>query len=265
MTPHRTDTLAGDGRAKEKRENPQTFLFIVRLLLSTPAQALQRPRHLAAKFILPGAGLCPSRGLLLLLVLVVVQDGGLADGHPDDRVVGLEARVAETLTGLGAQQHRGDVVDLVGGLRAGALLRDAAALVPAPLGIQSHHEDQEEQEQRNQPTLRRRAKSMGQERHSDGSGDAAASVHGPSPLPPLEHSFINTPRTACRRVQSTHLWGRTSRAGGAGCRRCPLAGDSTETPPAQLCPLSRGLCSYHAPLGSPQPPSSPTRRVARGG
>lgn len=145
-------------KGTEETEKPQTFLLIVRLLIPTPAQALQRPCHLAAKLILPGAGLCPPRRLLLFLILVVIQDGGLADGHPDDGVVGLEARVAEALTGLGAQQHRGDVVDLVRGLRAGALLRDAAALVPAPLGVQSHHEDQEEQQQRDQPTLQRRAK-----------------------------------------------------------------------------------------------------------
>jgi len=92
-------------RGKEEREKPQTFLFVVRLLLPAPAQALQRPCHLAAKLILPGAGLCPPWRLLLLLVLVVIQDGGLADGHPDDRVVGLEAGVAEALAGLGTQQH----------------------------------------------------------------------------------------------------------------------------------------------------------------
>lgn len=143
----------GTGWGEDQAEQPPTFLLVVRLLLPTPAQALQRPRHLAAKLILPGAGFCPLRRLLLLLVLVVIQDGGLADGHADDRVVGLQARVAEALSGLGAQQHRGDVVDLVGGLGAGTLLRDAAALVPAPLGVQSHCEDQEEQEQSDQPTL----------------------------------------------------------------------------------------------------------------
>lgn len=137
------------------RKATQTFLLVVRLLLPTPAQALQRPCHLAAKLILPGAGLCPPRRLLLLLVLVVVQDGGLSDGHPNDGVVGLQARVAEVLPGLGAQQHRGDVVDLVGGLGAGALLRDAAALVPAPLGVQGHHEHQQQQQQRDQPALQR--------------------------------------------------------------------------------------------------------------
>jgi len=56
-------------------------------------------------------------------------------------------------------------VDLVGGLRAGTLLRDAATLVPAPLGVQSHREDQEEQEQRDQPSLQRRGTGMGQGMH----------------------------------------------------------------------------------------------------
>lgn len=67
----------------------QTFLFIVRLL-PAPAQAVQRLHHLARKLVLLAAMLRPQ-GVLLLLVVVVIQDGGLADGHANDRGVGLQA------------------------------------------------------------------------------------------------------------------------------------------------------------------------------
>lgn len=46
-------------------------------------------------------------------------------------------------------------------------------------------------------------------------------------------------------------------------------GQHSDTPspalPKLFCPLSQGLCSYQAPLGSPQPPNPPTRTGAEVG
>lgn len=109
--------------------------------------------HLAAKLILAGDMVGPTGRVLLFFIVIVIQDGGLADGHADDGVVGLQPGGAEALAGLGAQQHRGDVVDLVRGFRAGALLGDAAALLPAPLGVQRHCEHQQQQQQSNEAAL----------------------------------------------------------------------------------------------------------------
>ena len=130
-----------------------TFLLKVPFLFPWSAQAVQGVGHLTAKLILTGDVVGPPGRVLLLLVVIVIQDGGLPDGHADDGIVGLQPGGAEAFPGLGAQQHGGDVVDLVSGFRAGALLGDAATLLPAPLGVQRHSEHQQQQQQCNEATL----------------------------------------------------------------------------------------------------------------
>lgn len=99
-----------------------------------------------AQFVvqLVGRGVQRAPDGVVLVAVVVVQDRGLADGHADDGaavLVGVPgAPVA--VAALRSEQDGGDVVDLVGGLRAGALLRDAAALAPSVAGVQ--HQGEEE-------------------------------------------------------------------------------------------------------------------------
>lgn len=111
--------------------------------------------HLAAELVLTRDVVGPPGQVVLLFVVIVIQDGRLADGHADDRVMRLQPGGAEAFPGRRAQQHRRDVVNLVGGFRAGALLGDATPLLPAPLGVQRHREHQQQQQQGNEATLER--------------------------------------------------------------------------------------------------------------
>lgn len=109
--------------------------------------------HLAAKFVLAGDMVGPPRWLLVLLTVIVIQDGSLPDGHADDGIVGLQPGGTEALPRLGTQQHRWDVVDLMSGFCACALLGDAATLLPTSLGVERHGEHQQQQQQRDEATL----------------------------------------------------------------------------------------------------------------
>lgn len=92
--------------------------------------------------------------LLVLLAVAVVQDGRLADGHADDRGVLEGSGATETVTTLrGSQQNGGDVVDLMSGLGAGALLRSAATPTPALTGVQDQREEKDEEKKSDQTTL----------------------------------------------------------------------------------------------------------------
>lgn len=75
------------------------------------------------------------------VVLVAIQDGGLADAERPAGVVALYAGIAQALPPVASDQHRGDVVDLIGRLGAGALLglRHPAPLAPPPAGVEDHH------------------------------------------------------------------------------------------------------------------------------
>lgn len=86
---------------------------------------------------LVGGGVERVPPVVVLITVVVVQDGGLADRHPDDGAAVLvsAAGAAVAVTTLRPQQDRGDVVDFVGGLRAGALLGDTAAFAPSVAGV----------------------------------------------------------------------------------------------------------------------------------
>lgn len=97
---------------------------------------------------LVGCGVERMAALLVLIAVVVVEDGGLTDGHADDGaavLVGV-AGAPVTVATLWPQQHRRDIVDLVGGLGAGALLGYAPTLAPSVAGVQ-HKGEEEDQEQ----------------------------------------------------------------------------------------------------------------------
>lgn len=96
---------------------------------------------------LVGSGVERVSAWLVLVAVVVVQDGRLSDGHADDGAAVLvvaTARATVAVTALRPQQHRGNVVDLVRGLGAGTLLRDAAALAPSVAGIEDEGEEEDE-------------------------------------------------------------------------------------------------------------------------
>lgn len=93
--------------------------------------------------------------MVVLVAVVVVQDGGFADGHPDDGAAVLvrAAGGAVAVAALRPQQDGGDVVDLMGGLRAGALLGDTATLAPSVAGVQDEGEEEDQEEECDQATL----------------------------------------------------------------------------------------------------------------
>lgn len=112
---------------------------------------------------LVGGGVERVPAVLVLVAVVIVQNGGLADGHPDDGAAVLvrAAGAAVAVTALRPQQDGGDVVDLVGGLRAGALLGDAAALAPSVAGVQDEGEEKDQEEECDEASLEEAARETG--------------------------------------------------------------------------------------------------------
>lgn len=96
------------------------------------------------------------------VVLVAVEDGRLADAQGAAGVGALAPGVPQALSRLAAQQHGRDVVDLVGRLGAGALLRlrDPTTLAPALTGVQDEHQAQDGQQQGDHATLDRRKREI---------------------------------------------------------------------------------------------------------
>lgn len=109
---------------------------------------------------LVGGGVERVPAVVVLVAVVVVQNGGLADGHPDDGAAVLVRApgAAVAVAGLRPQQDRGDVVDLVGGLCAGALLGDAAALAPSVAGVQHEGEEKDQEEECDEASLEEAAR-----------------------------------------------------------------------------------------------------------
>lgn len=89
-------------------------------------------------------------------VLLPVQNRRLPNAQGAAGVRPLTARVPQALAGLAPHQHRGDVVDLISGLGAGALLglRDPATFTPAPAGVEDQDQTQDGQQKGDHPALR---------------------------------------------------------------------------------------------------------------
>ena len=104
---------------------------------------------------LVGRGVERVSPLVVLVAVVVVQDGGLADGHADDGAAVLvgATRAPVAVAALRPQQDGGDVVDLVSGLGAGALLGDAAPLAPPVAGVQHQGEEENQEQERDEASL----------------------------------------------------------------------------------------------------------------
>lgn len=93
---------------------------------------------------LVGRGVQRVSTWVVFVAVVIIKYGGLADGHTDDRapVLVCVSRAPVAVTALGSKQDRGNVVDLVGGLRACALLGDTATLAPSVAGVQDEGEEE---------------------------------------------------------------------------------------------------------------------------
>lgn len=104
---------------------------------------------------LVGRGVKRVTAWVLLVAVVIIEDRGLADGHTYDRapVLVCASRAPVAVAALGSQQNRGDVVDLVRGLRAGALLGDAATLAPSVARIQNEGEEEDQEEEGDEASL----------------------------------------------------------------------------------------------------------------
>lgn len=89
------------------------------------------------------------------VVLVAIQDRGLADTEGAAGVVALHTGIAQALPPVPPNQHRRDVVDLVGRFGAGTLLRlrHTAPLAPPPPGVEDHHQAEDGEQQRDHPSL----------------------------------------------------------------------------------------------------------------
>ena len=109
-------------------------------------------------------GVCVSH-LIVLITVIVIKDGGLPDGHANNRTVLELPGAPEAVPTLGPQQHRGDVVDLMGGLCAGAFLGDTSALAPAVTCVQHQGEEEDEEEESDQASLEERGRETSTSMH----------------------------------------------------------------------------------------------------
>lgn len=89
-------------------------------------------------------------------VLLPVQNRCLPNAEGAAGVRPLTAGIPQALAGLASHQHRGDVVNLISGLGAGALLglRDPTTFTPAPAGVEDQDQTQDGQQKGDHPALR---------------------------------------------------------------------------------------------------------------
>lgn len=75
---------------------------------------------------------------VFIITVIIIKNGGLTDGHTDDRAAMLvsASRAPVAVTALRSEKNRRDVMDLVGGLSASALLGYTTTLAPSVTGIQ---------------------------------------------------------------------------------------------------------------------------------
>lgn len=81
---------------------------------------------------------------VLVVTVVIIENGGFPDGHSNDRaaVLVISSGAPVAVATLRTQQDGGNVVDLVGGLGAGALLGDPTTLAPSVAGVQDKGEEE---------------------------------------------------------------------------------------------------------------------------
>lgn len=97
---------------------------------------------------------------ILLVTVVIIKNRGFADGHTNDRASMLvrASRAPVAVTALGSEQNRGNVVDLMGGFCACALLWDTATLAPSVAGIQDEGKEENQEKECNEASLENTAR-----------------------------------------------------------------------------------------------------------
>lgn len=93
---------------------------------------------------LVGCGVKRVSNSILVIAIVIIKNGSLANRHSDDRAAMLVSAPGApvTVTALRTQQDGGDVVDLMGGFCAGTFLWNPATLTPSMTGIQDQGEEE---------------------------------------------------------------------------------------------------------------------------
>lgn len=176
---------------RQGRIQSPTWCEVHPSLLVAALQGVQGASGLAGK-VLPSIHALPLQVVAQVcdVVLIAIQDGCLPDAQGAAGVVALHAGIAQTLPPMPADQHRWNVVNLIGCLSTGTLLGlgDPAALAPAPASVQDHYQAQDGQQQSNHAALGRE-----DSRWMQGDGELGPREALPLPLPPttpLIHSFI---------------------------------------------------------------------------
>lgn len=129
-------------RWKKKNQKTQT---IIRLFISATQSVCFQPEPSQTSHIASNQS-----------VLLPVQNRRLPNAQGAAGVRPLTAGIPQALAGLASHQHGGDVVDLVSGLGAGALLglRDPTTFTPAPAGVEDQDQTQDGQQKGDHPALR---------------------------------------------------------------------------------------------------------------
>lgn len=94
---------------------------------------------------LVGRGVQRVPASVLVVTVVIIEDGRFPNGHSDDgaAVLVISSGAPVAVATLRTEQDGGNVVDLVGGLGAGALLGDATTLAPSVAGVQDKGEEED--------------------------------------------------------------------------------------------------------------------------
>lgn len=118
---------------------------IIRLFISGTQSVCFQPEPSQTSYIPPNQ-----------TVLLPVQNRCLPNAECAAGVRPLTAGIPQALAGLASHQHRGDVVDLISGLGAGALLglRDPTTFTPSPAGVEDQDQTQDGQQKGDHPALR---------------------------------------------------------------------------------------------------------------
>ena len=92
---------------------------------------------------------------IILIAVIVVEDGCLTNGHANDGatlLVGVSGATV-TVSALWPEQDRGDVVDLMCSLSARTLLWNTATFAPPMTSVKNQSEEQNEKEKGNEASL----------------------------------------------------------------------------------------------------------------
>jgi len=104
---------------------------------------------------LVGCGVTRVPASIFLVTVVIIENWGLSNWHSDDRAAMLMSASGApvAVTALLTEQNGRNVVDLMGGLSTGTLLRDPATFAPSMTGIQDKREEENQEQEGNEASL----------------------------------------------------------------------------------------------------------------